>query len=61
MEWRDDDSVWYEILSFSKPAHFLSVAGYPIVRFQQKMFAKHSIAAMMRAVEAAKEQELIKQ
>lgn len=60
VEWRDDDSVWYEILSFSKPAHFLSVAGYPIVRFQQKMFAKHSTAAMMRAVEAAKEQDLTK-
>lgn len=50
VEWRDDDSVWYEVFSFSKPANFLSFVGYPVVRLQQKMFAKQSMAAMQRAV-----------
>lgn len=50
VEWREDDSVWYEISSFAKPANFLSFAGYPVARLQQKMFAKQSLAAMERAV-----------
>ncbi|KAG0568675.1 hypothetical protein KC19_6G037200 [Ceratodon purpureus] len=50
VEWREDDSVWYEISSFAKPANFLSFAGYPVARLQQKMFAKQSMAAMQRAV-----------
>lgn len=50
VEWREDDSVWYEISSFAKPANFLSFAGYPVARLQQKMFTKQSIAAMQRAV-----------
>ncbi|KAG6555827.1 hypothetical protein Mapa_002468 [Marchantia paleacea] len=50
IEWDEDDSVWYEILSFSKPAHFLTVAGFPVLRFQQKLFAKHSTEAMIREV-----------
>lgn len=51
IEWdKEDDSVWYEILSFSKPAHFLTVAGFPVLRFQQKLFAKHSTDAMIREV-----------
>ncbi|KAL3690664.1 hypothetical protein R1sor_004315 [Riccia sorocarpa] len=51
VEWNEeDDSVWYEILSFSKPAHFLTVAGFPILRYQQKLFAKQSSEAMIREV-----------
>ncbi|KAL2622961.1 hypothetical protein R1flu_003166 [Riccia fluitans] len=51
VEWNEeDDSVWYEILSFSKPAHFLTVAGFPVLRFQQKLFAKHSSEAMIREI-----------
>lgn len=50
VEWRDDDTVWYEISSFAKPANFLSFVGYPVARLQQKMFAKQSMAAMQRAV-----------
>ncbi|KAL3679825.1 hypothetical protein R1sor_022781 [Riccia sorocarpa] len=51
VEWNEeDDSVWYEILSFSKPAHFLTVAGFPILRYQQKLFAKQSSEAMIRDI-----------
>jgi uncharacterized protein (UPF0548 family) len=50
IEWREDDSVWYEILSFSKPAHFLSAVGYPVVRFKQKLFTKQSTEKMVQAV-----------
>lgn len=50
VEWRDDDSVWYEISSFAKPANLLAFVGFPVVRLQQKMFAKQSMAAMQRTV-----------
>uniref|UniRef100_A0A7S1X6Y4 DUF1990 domain-containing protein n=1 Tax=Tetraselmis chuii TaxID=63592 RepID=A0A7S1X6Y4_9CHLO len=51
MEWRkDDDSVWYEIYTFSKPAHALSLATYPVVRLLQKKFASDSTAAMQRTL-----------
>ena len=33
IEWnRDDDSVWYDILAFSRPRHLLARLGYPFVR-----------------------------
>eukprot|EP00897_Mesotaenium_endlicherianum_P009788 jgi/Mesen1/8838/ME000053S08244 len=51
VEWREeDDSVWYEIVSFSKPANFLSAATYPIARYLQKEFAKQSIKLVTAAV-----------
>jgi uncharacterized protein (UPF0548 family) len=46
----DDDSVWYEILAFSKPAAFLARVGYPISRAIQRRFARASLAAMKDAV-----------
>ena len=50
IEWdRDDDSVWYDILAFSRP-HFLTRLGYPFVRRLQKRFGRESAAAMVRAV-----------
>ena len=50
VEWRqDDDSVWYEILAFSKPRHFLAKIGYPLSRHFQKRFAKDSLQAMHMA------------
>ncbi|XP_022890233.1 UPF0548 protein At2g17695 isoform X1 [Olea europaea var. sylvestris] len=42
----ENNKVWYEILSFSKPAHFLSVIGYPYVLLSQKHFAHASSLAM---------------
>ena len=53
IEWdRDDDSVWYDILAFSRPQHFLARLGYPVVRRTQKRFGRESAAAMCRAVRA---------
>jgi uncharacterized protein (UPF0548 family) len=45
-----DDSVWYDILAFSRPHHPLARLGYPFVRKTQKRFARESAAAMLRAV-----------
>ena len=53
VEWdREDDSVWYDILAFSRPRHFLARLGYPWVRRVQKRFGRESAAAMRRAVGA---------
>ncbi|MBX9790977.1 MAG: DUF1990 domain-containing protein [Pirellulales bacterium] len=50
IEWHHaDDSVWYDILAFSRPHHVLARLGYPVVRLLQKRFARDSVAAMRRA------------
>ena len=51
VEWREeDDSVWYDLLAFSRPGQWLTRLGEPVVRRLQKRFAKASMAAMERAV-----------
>ena len=50
VEWRADDSVWYDILAFSKPNQFHARVGYPMTRLFQRRFAEHSKQAMKRAV-----------
>ena len=51
IEWDPaDNSVWYDILAFSRPNHFLSRLGYPFVRRTQKRFGRESAAAMLKAV-----------
>ena len=51
IEWdRDSDTVWYDILAFSRPNHFLTQLGYPLVRRLQKRFGRDSAASMFRAV-----------
>lgn len=51
IEWDEsDNSVWYDILAFSRPRHFLAKVGYPFVRWTQKRFGRDSSAAMLRAV-----------
>ena len=51
IEWNHaDDSVWYDILAFSRPRHLLTKIGYPMVRWTQKRFGRQSAAAMRRAV-----------
>jgi uncharacterized protein (UPF0548 family) len=47
---RDDDSVWYDLLAFSMPQHWLARLGYPLSRAAQRRFAADSKAAMLRAV-----------
>ncbi|GER37048.1 phosphoinositide phosphatase family protein [Striga asiatica] len=40
--------VWYEVLSFSKPANILSLVGLPYVLMRQKHFARDSTLAMQK-------------
>jgi uncharacterized protein (UPF0548 family) len=50
VERRDDDSVWYELLSFARPHHILAKIGFPFVGFFQRRFAEDSKSAMLEAV-----------
>lgn len=50
VEWRADDSVWYDIFAFSRPYQLLARIGKPYVRMKQKQFARESLAAMKDAV-----------
>ncbi|XP_022741034.1 UPF0548 protein At2g17695 isoform X2 [Durio zibethinus] len=50
IELDENDQVWYEVLSFSKPAHFLSFIGYPYVQLRQKYFARQSANAVLKHV-----------
>ena len=50
IEWRAEDSVWYEIYAFSRPRHPLAQMAAPIIRKLQKQFARDSLAAMQSAV-----------
>lgn len=51
VEWdRADNSVWYDILSFSRARHVLVRLGYPMFRRKQIQFGRESAAAMLRAV-----------
>ncbi len=51
IEWRrEDDSVWYDILAFSRPASLMARLGYPLVRMLQKRFGRQSKQAMLAAV-----------
>ena len=43
---RDDGSVWYEIVAFSRPRHVLANAGYPLTRVLQSRFAQDSMRRM---------------
>jgi len=47
---RSDDSVWYEIVAFSKPRATLARLGYPFGRAMQKRFGRASLAAMVKSV-----------
>ena len=51
VEWhQDDDSVWYDILAWSRPNQLLSRLAYPYVRRKQKQFARDSKQSMKNAV-----------
>jgi uncharacterized protein (UPF0548 family) len=50
VEWnRADNTVWYDILAFSRPRQLLARLGYPLSRSLQKRFAEGSKAAMINA------------
>jgi uncharacterized protein (UPF0548 family) len=51
VEWqRGDDSVWYDILAYSRPNQLLAKVGHPVTRLLQKRFARDSMRAMFDAV-----------
>lgn len=51
IEWnRANDSVWYDILAFSRPNHILTRLGYPVVRRAQKRFGRDSAKSMLTAI-----------
>ncbi|EFA80379.1 hypothetical protein PPL_07213 [Heterostelium album PN500] len=55
IEWRRDPNsgdgdVFYELLSFSEPQHWMTQLGYPIARFFQEKFKVDSSNAMLKAV-----------
>ena len=53
VEWhRADDSVWYEVFAFARPAHPLASVGPPFLRLVQRRFAAASLRAMVAAVNA---------
>jgi len=54
IEWKEtDDTVCYDILAFSRPAHWLAKAGYPVTRWWQSRFARDSLKAMLSHVNAS--------
>ena len=50
IEFNEDESVWYDILAFSKPRHPLVRMSFPLARMLQKRFARESLQRMIRAV-----------
>ncbi len=54
IEWHhQDDSVWYDILAFSRPNQWLARLGYPVVRQSQRRFARESLAMMRQVMSCA--------
>lgn len=50
VEWHHrDDTVWYDILSFSQPGHWLASAGYVVMRAFQKRYGCDSAQVMVAA------------
>ncbi|RVX16649.1 UPF0548 protein [Vitis vinifera] len=52
IELDENDQVWYEVLSFSKPGNILSVLGYPYVQSMQKRFTHLSTNAVLKHLSA---------
>ncbi|PSC73763.1 hypothetical protein C2E20_2908 isoform X1 [Micractinium conductrix] len=46
----EDDSVWYEIYTLSRPGNWLTTATHPLLRLFQHKFAADSMAAMQRGM-----------
>ena len=46
-------------LAFSRPNHFLTRLGHPIVRRTQKQFGRESAAAMLKAVRSDDERRVV--
>jgi uncharacterized protein (UPF0548 family) len=46
---RRGDEVWFEVLAFAGPQHWLARLGYPLARRLQRRFARAAAAAVTRA------------
>lgn len=54
IEWnKENDSVWYEVYTISKPATVIATVAQPLLRAYQRLFVVQSIQAMKREVSAA--------
>lgn len=53
MQMDEENRVWYEVVSLSKPAHLLAALCYPYVQLRQRHFAKQSGQAILRHVATA--------
>lgn len=52
IEWNQEtDEVWYDVLAFSKPYHFLTKIGYFYARMCQKRFGRDTKAVMRKTVQ----------
>src|SRR5215510_925091 len=51
IEWLPDNSVWYDILAFSRPRHPLVRLSFPLARMLQRRFAQESLLRMVRECE----------
>lgn len=51
VEWLPDNSVWYDILAFSRPQHPLVKLSAPLARRLQKRFARESLIRMKSATD----------
>lgn len=54
VELAEDGGVWYDLLAYSQPRHWLARLGYPVSRATQRRFAAGSAMAMQRAVGTAR-------
>jgi uncharacterized protein (UPF0548 family) len=51
VEWdRANDNVWYDLMAFSQPRHWLARVGYPYARYEQARFRRLSGLVMQRTV-----------
>ena len=50
IEMKEDGKVWYELLAYSRPRHWLARLGYPLARIAQARFRRESCEAMVNAV-----------
>lgn len=48
VEWLPDDTVWYDIIAFSRPRHPLVRLSAPLARRLQKQFARASLNRMKK-------------
>ena len=53
MEWRKDDSVWYDVSVFSTAGHPVAKVAHPFVRYLQHRFAKDTMRTFQEYCESS--------